>query len=138
MYLPVNRNTSLKIGGILMLLGILMMPDFIVPTFTDILNFIIAMPLSSLLGCSYMTALIATWAFGIALFIVGILILPYNTTRFIRARARKAYLMFLARPEMLIATVVVIFIMWHIADWIYITQYPQMEQYAQEIINKYI
>ena len=137
MYLPIGRIWSLRIGWILVVLGIALSPDVLIPTFTDIINFIIAMPISSLLGVSYTSALIMTWGLGIALFIMGVLVLPYNTTRFLRSRARNAYLVFLARPYYIIIILIVLFLMWHISDWVYITIYPSLEEKAIGIYENY-
>lgn len=137
MYLPVSRGTSLKLGWTMVILGLLIMPDIIVPTFTDILNFLIAMPISSIMGIEYTTALIGTWIFGVVLFLLGVLVLPYNNGVFLRARITGAYRMFMARPWMIAIMIASVFIMWHIADWVYISIYPELESYALQTYDQY-
>ncbi len=89
MYLPLGRFWSKIIAGLLIAIGFVLAPDTLTmgfPPMSDLLNIMMATPLSEMLDTSYIVALVLTYVVAFMLIGLGFLIYPYNTKRLIWGR----------------------------------------------------
>jgi len=125
MYTPFSRSGNKKLGLILGGLGVLLIPDAILPTFTDlILNVPIAMVIATLTGMSFLNALIATFMLGFILVLAGLSVYPYNTTRLLKGRLKAGLSLMLHNPILLVIGVISLFVVYLFGQmaYDYITQ----------------
>lgn len=113
MYTIFNRHQNKVLATILIVAGLIILPDFLIPTIgTDIL---INIPLATLFvlifNISSLTALILTYLLGFVLIALGLLIFPYNTMKLAKARIKAALRFITKRPELLIVLVIIFLIM---------------------------
>lgn len=115
MYTPFSSMINRKLGIILIAIGILLLPDFVTLGFTpgaDILNFMIAMPLSEALETSYDIALYYTFIFAFVMVGIGLLIYPYNTKRMIIGRLNIAKDWIITNPLIFIGAMLLFYVIW--------------------------
>lgn len=119
------------IALVLIFVGMALLPDIIVPFLPfDFVNFIIAMPLADILHITYAQAIMATFAFGGLLVILGFLIFPYNTKRLLSSKVKKMTIFVLRHPFLVIAAILLVFIMFMFFQYIYDTIW----QYAKDFV----
>lgn len=131
MYLPLSRGWSRRVAVALIVAGVVLAPDIIIPTGTDFLNFLIAMPLADLLGVQYPVALMYTFLAAFLMLAAGFLIYPYNTKRLVFGHFRKAARFALKNPLYLLMGFVAFFIIFAAFSYAYQTVW----QYARAAIG---
>lgn len=108
MYLPLDRGKSRALALVLIIIGWILLPDFLTLGTTpgaDMLNYMIGVQLDSLFGLeqgygAYLTFIIA----GI-MFIGGILIFPYNTKIMLISTFRKVLAFGMSHPFLAIIVI---------------------------------
>ena len=131
MYLPFSAGVERKLAALLILLGILIMPDVIVPTFTDFFNIGVATYLANTTSLTFLEGLLGTFIFGFALFIAGILIYPYNTRRLLLSKMKFGVAFIVTNPvRFAVILAILIFIyyqasLWQETIWTMVTTYAQ-------------
>ena len=120
MYIGTGRKDSRTIALILIVLGLILTPDFIIPTFTDwIVNVPLAMWMSGAFQVSYITALFITFAFGFALLFAGFLIYPYNTKRMITGHLKRGISAIRKNPLLLVISIIIVVALILVGQWFY-------------------
>ena len=135
MYLPINREQSRKLAGLLIVIGVIMAPDVIIPTFTDFLNVGLAMIFADIFGISYFEGLMLTFTAAFTMIAAGLLIYPYNTRRLLIGRMKIGLKLMIANPMLVIAAVILLLVLYWYGGIFYDTVYQQVKDYAMTLIN---
>lgn len=131
MYLPLNRVNSKMLAIILIAAGVILMPDIISPTGTDIINLTFSKFMSVNYGWDYAETVMLTFMAGFLLVFAGMLIYPYNTKRLLIGRLRFAVGYLIARPYMIVLAVIMLILMYYFIDQFY----ASIENYAASLID---
>lgn len=133
MYLPLPRDWSKRIAIILIVAGILLLPDIVAPTplMDLILNVPLAMVIADVWSLSYIDAFMLTYVLAFALVATGLIIYPYNTKRLLVGKMKFAVRFIIRNPHMLIISIVVLVAVYMIGQYAYDTFY----EYAKEVIS---
>ena len=138
MYLPVSRQWSRRIALVFIVFGILLMtPPGTTPD--DFLNFILGAHLANHLNMDYTQAVIFTYFLGFPIFLLGLLIYPYNTKRLLISygnKAIKAGLYIVRNPVYLIAGILFFIFLWYIGFQYYTYVATGVEDLIAKGVNK--
>lgn len=115
-FLGLTREQSKTLANIFIVVGILFaIPPFI-PDPSDFLSLALAKKLMPILNADLMTALAFTYVLGIALFLIGIWIYPYNTKSLFNGyinKAKKQLKKIMNNPAYVIAGLIFFYIMFN-------------------------
>lgn len=121
MYLPINRIWSKRIALILIIVGLLIMsPPGTTPD--DFINFFLGAHVATVTGWDYTASVVFTYFMGIPIFLLGLLIYPYNTKRLLISYSHKAVhlcVYMLKHPIYLIAGIAGFILLWYIGFMYY-------------------
>lgn len=111
-------NLTILPSLILVTIGILLAPDFLVPTpFMDILiNTPLAMLIVALTGIEFVTAFALTWMLGFTLIFLGYWISPMSLKKQIHSMTNSLLAFAVASPHLIIAYILFLFIAASIAN----------------------
>ena len=135
MYLPIGREASRKLAGLLIVIGIIMAPDVIIPTFTDFINVGLAMVFADIFGISYFEGLMLTFTAAFTMLAAGLLIYPYNTRRLLIGKMKIGLKLMIANPMLVIAAVIMLLVLYWYGGIFYDTIYQEVKEYALTLVN---
>lgn len=129
MYIGTNRYWSRKIALMLVAIGVLLIPDAVIPTFTDlILNVPLAFVFADLLALDYAAALVLTFIMGFVFVLMGMMIWPYNTKRLLNGRMKSGIRFMISHPILIVFSIISLIIVYFAGQWMY----DNLWQYARE------
>ena len=135
MYLPINREASRRLAAALIVIGVIMAPDVIIPTFTDFINVGLAMLLADICGMTFFEGLMLTFTIAFTMIAAGLLIYPYNTKKLLIGKLKTIAGLMIANPMLVIAAVILLLVLYWYGGIFYDTIYQQVKDYALTLVN---
>jgi len=133
--LPINREASKRLATALIVIGVIMAPDVIIPTFTDFINVGLAMLLADIFGMTFLEGLMLTFTIAFTMIAAGLLIYPYNTKKLLIGKMKLGLKLMIANPAMVIAAVILLLVLYWYGGIFYDTIYQQVKDYALTLVN---
>lgn len=135
MYLPLDREQSKRLALALIAVGVVLIPDAVVPTFTDlIVNVPLAMILADQLSITFTAALAGTFLLGFALTLAGFFIYPYNTRKLMASKIKAGIAIIASNPSYAIIALIVLVLAWFYGQAFYESQWEALKAYAAGVI----
>ena len=133
--MPINREASKRLATALIVIGVIMAPDVIIPTFTDFINVGLAMLLADIFGMTFLEGLMLTFTIAFTMIAAGLLIYPYNTKKLLIGKLKTIAGLMIANPMLVIAAVILLLVLYWYGGIFYDTIYQQVKDYALTLVN---